>query len=58
MSIYYQKNAEDVVTLTLDMHGRSANVINQEFGSALQDALEKLAAEDGLAGVIITSAKK
>lgn len=58
MAINYNKDDQNIVTLTLDMHGRSANVINAEFSEALNDALEKVAAEDDLAGVIITSAKK
>ncbi|HFQ94591.1 MAG TPA: 3-hydroxyacyl-CoA dehydrogenase [Anaerolineae bacterium] len=58
MSINYQKDEQNIVTLTLDVPGRSANVINAEFGAAFAAALERLAAEDELAGVIITSGKK
>ena len=58
---HYNKNSHNIVTLTLDMPGRSANVINSEFGRALAEALRQLAADKAagsLAGVIVTSAKK
>lgn len=58
MAIHFEKDAQNIVTLTMDMPNRSANVINQEFGEALAATLEKLKAEDDLAGVILTSAKK
>ncbi|MCP5096913.1 MAG: 3-hydroxyacyl-CoA dehydrogenase [Chloroflexi bacterium] len=58
MAINYQKDTQNIVTLTMDMPGRSANVINAEFGEALASALAKLQAETDLAGVIVTSAKK
>ncbi|MFQ5419829.1 MAG: 3-hydroxyacyl-CoA dehydrogenase NAD-binding domain-containing protein, partial [Anaerolineae bacterium] len=58
MTISYQKDSNKIVTLTMDMPGRSANVINAEFGAGLAEVLAKLQAEDELAGVILTSAKK
>jgi 3-hydroxyacyl-CoA dehydrogenase/enoyl-CoA hydratase/3-hydroxybutyryl-CoA epimerase len=58
MTFKYEKDEQNIVTLTLDMPGRSANVLNAEFGEGFQNALTKLAAEDELAGVIITSGKK
>ncbi len=58
MAIHYAKDEQHIVTLTLDQPGRSANVINAEFGVALAAALERLQAEADLAGVIVTSAKK
>lgn len=57
-AIRYEKDEQQIVTLTLDMPGRSANVINQAFGAALAAALARLQTEADLAGVIITSAKK
>ncbi|MHC4214883.1 MAG: 3-hydroxyacyl-CoA dehydrogenase NAD-binding domain-containing protein [Planctomycetota bacterium] len=47
-----------MVTVTIDMPDRAQNVINEDFGRGFQEVLEKIAAEDELAGVIITSAKK
>ena len=58
MAINYEKDEQNIVTLTLDLPGRNANVINAEFGEALANALAKLQAEEDLAGVVITSAKK
>jgi 3-hydroxyacyl-CoA dehydrogenase/enoyl-CoA hydratase/3-hydroxybutyryl-CoA epimerase len=58
MTFIYEKDAHNIVTLTLDMPGRSANVLNADFGKSFREALAKLIAEDELAGVIITSAKK
>lgn len=57
MAIDYSKDEQSIVTLTLDMPGRSANVINAEFAAALSGALDRLEKEEPLAGVIITSAK-
>ena len=54
----YEKDTQNIVTLTLDMPGRSANVLNAQFGDSFQEAVAKLAAEDKLTGVILTSAKK
>lgn len=58
MTFTYEKDAQHIVTLTLDMPGRSANVLNAEFGEGLRQALAKLTAESELAGVILTSGKK
>jgi 3-hydroxyacyl-CoA dehydrogenase/enoyl-CoA hydratase/3-hydroxybutyryl-CoA epimerase len=58
MAFKYEKDGQNIVTLTLDMPGRSANVLNAEFGDGFRAALAKLAAEEELAGVILTSAKK
>ncbi len=57
MAINYGKDEQNIVTLTLNMPGRSANVINTEFAQALNDALDRLEKEEPLAGAIITSAK-
>jgi 3-hydroxyacyl-CoA dehydrogenase/enoyl-CoA hydratase/3-hydroxybutyryl-CoA epimerase len=58
MAIHYAKDEQQIVTLTLDRPGRSANVIDAEFGVALATTLERLQAEPNLAGVIVSSAKK
>jgi 3-hydroxyacyl-CoA dehydrogenase / enoyl-CoA hydratase / 3-hydroxybutyryl-CoA epimerase len=58
MAIHYNKDAQGIVTLTMDLPDRSANVINAEFVDALAGAIGKLEAETDLTGVIITSAKK
>ncbi len=59
--IKYQKDTDNVVTLTLDMRGRAENVINHEIGSYFVPVLQQLKQEKAqgtLRGVIITSAKK
>ncbi len=59
--INYKKDTDNIVTLTLDMKGRAANVINHEFGSAFIPVIEHLKKEKArrsLRGVILTSAKK
>ena len=58
MSITTQKDPQNIVLLTIDMPGRSANVLNKTFYAAFDDVLDQLAADDALAGVIITSGKK
>ena len=59
-AIKYQKDQDNIVTLTLDSSGQSANTMNAEFRDSLKEVATQLKAEsqDGLAGVIITSAKK
>lgn len=59
--IKYKKTTENIVTITMDMDGRSANVINHEIGRAFVPCIEHLRKEkaaNALKGVIITSAKK
>ncbi|MBK7869844.1 MAG: enoyl-CoA hydratase/isomerase family protein [Saprospiraceae bacterium] len=59
--IKYQKDTDNIVTLTLDMSGRSHNVINHEIGDLFLPVLQHLKEEKSkgkLRGVILTSAKK
>ncbi len=58
MAISYEKDEKNIVTLTIDMPGRSVNVINQEWAEAFEQVLAGLESEEPLAGVILTSAKK
>jgi 3-hydroxyacyl-CoA dehydrogenase/enoyl-CoA hydratase/3-hydroxybutyryl-CoA epimerase len=57
MAFKYSKDENNIVTLTMDLEGRSANVINMAFGASFREALAKLQAETDLRGVILTSAK-
>ncbi|RYY78068.1 MAG: 3-hydroxyacyl-CoA dehydrogenase [Moraxellaceae bacterium] len=57
-AIKYQKDQDNIVTLTLDSSGQSANTMNGEFRDSLKEVATQLKAESDLAGVIITSAKK
>ena len=58
MSVFkYDKDADGIVTITMDMTG-PVNSMNEEYEQAMGETVAKLEAEDGLAGVVITSAKK
>ena len=57
-AIQYQKNAENIVILTLDSSGQSANTMNAEFRDSLNHVCQKLKVETDLKGVIFRSAKK
>ena len=58
-AIRYEKGQDQIVVLTIDMPGQSANTMNAQYGEAMAASVARLQAErDSLAGVIITSAKK
>lgn len=57
-AIKYEKNADNIVILTLDSSGQSANTMNAEFRESLQDVSQKLKIETDLKGIIFRSAKK
>ncbi|MFM8449283.1 MAG: 3-hydroxyacyl-CoA dehydrogenase NAD-binding domain-containing protein [Haliscomenobacter sp.] len=59
--IRYQKDTDNIVTLTLDMENRSENVINQKIWAAFVPVIQQLKLEKKqgrLRGVILTSGKK
>src|SRR4030088_3353165 len=58
-TIQWDKDADGIVTLTLDDPTGSANVMNEHYAQSMHNAVERLAAEkDSITGVVITSAKK
>jgi 3-hydroxyacyl-CoA dehydrogenase/enoyl-CoA hydratase/3-hydroxybutyryl-CoA epimerase len=58
-AIRYEKGPDNIVVLTIDMPGQSANTMNGVFREALDQTIARLDADQGdLAGVIVTSAKK
>ncbi|MDP9821405.1 3-hydroxyacyl-CoA dehydrogenase NAD-binding domain-containing protein [Nocardioides massiliensis] len=57
-AIRYEKDSDGIVTLVLDDPTASANTMNDLYRTSMDEVVAKLEAEDGLAGVIITSAKK
>src|SRR5271155_5123081 len=58
-TIHWDKDADGIVTLTLDDPTGSANVMNEHYTEAMHNAVERLVAEkDSIPGVVITSAKK
>lgn len=58
-AIRYEKGQDQIVVLTLDIPGQSANTMNAAYREAMAATLTRLEAEkDEIAGVVITSAKK
>lgn len=58
-TIQWDKDADGIVTLTLDDPTGSANVMNEHYRESMHNAVERLVAEkDSITGVVITSAKK
>lgn len=56
--INYSKDAQHIVTLTIDMPGLSVNTMNASFRSALAAAVAQLERDkDQISGVILTSGK-
>ena len=53
----YEKDANGVVTVTMDMDG-PVNSMSEAFLPALRETVEKLEAEGDLTGVVLASAKK
>lgn len=57
-AIRYEKDADNIVTLTMDMPGQSANTMNADFRAAILETAERLEKEiDSISGVIYASAK-
>jgi 3-hydroxyacyl-CoA dehydrogenase/enoyl-CoA hydratase/3-hydroxybutyryl-CoA epimerase len=57
--VRWAKDADGIVTVTLDDPARSANTMNDRFSEAFGECVDALVADrDGITGVIITSAKK
>ncbi|MDR3419500.1 MAG: 3-hydroxyacyl-CoA dehydrogenase NAD-binding domain-containing protein [Nevskia sp.] len=54
----FAQDADGIVTLTLDMPGRSMNVLNPELTGPFAEALKRIESDAGIKGVIITSGKK
>ena len=58
-TIQWDKDADGIVTLTMDDPTGSANVMNEHYTESMHKAVERLVAEkDSITGVVITSAKK
>ena len=53
----YDKDADDIVTVTMDMDG-PVNAMNADYRRLMGDTVDKLEAESDLRGVVIASAKK
>ncbi|MEU0557525.1 3-hydroxyacyl-CoA dehydrogenase NAD-binding domain-containing protein [Dactylosporangium sp. NPDC006015] len=58
-TIRWERGEDGIVLLTLDHPGRSANVMNDEFGESLVATVDRLERErDDITGVVLTSAKQ
>lgn len=58
-TIAWDKDADGIVTLTLDDPTGSANVMNEHYQESMHNAVQRLVAEaDSITGVVIASAKK
>ncbi|WP_180066822.1 3-hydroxyacyl-CoA dehydrogenase NAD-binding domain-containing protein [Acinetobacter sp. YH12129] len=57
-AIQFEKNADNIVILTLDSPNQSANTMNADFRTALAETVDKLQADENIAGIIFRSAKK
>ena len=58
-TIKWDKDADGIVTLTLDDPTGSANVMNEHYKESMHKAVERRVAEkDSVTGVVITSGKK
>ena len=58
MEFNYTKDKNNIVTLTMDMAEKSANLIDEDYFKSLLENIVKLENESDLKGVILTSAKK
>ena len=58
-TIQWDKDADGIVTLTLDDPTGSANVMNDHYRESMRNTVDRLEAEqDSITGVVLTSAKK
>ncbi|MEJ6536206.1 MAG: enoyl-CoA hydratase/isomerase family protein, partial [Mycobacterium sp.] len=58
-TIKWDKDADGIVTLTLDDPTGSANVMNEHYKDSMHRCVQRLVAEkDSISGVVITSGKK
>ncbi|MCB1733316.1 MAG: enoyl-CoA hydratase/isomerase family protein, partial [Halieaceae bacterium] len=53
----YEKDADGIVTVTMDMQGQNANTMNKRFEPGMRGICDRLEAEEGLTGVVFASAK-
>ncbi len=58
-AIRYEIDGDNIVTLTMDMPGQSANTMNAAYRAAMDETVERLLKEqEKIAGIVLTSAKK
>ncbi|MFL1455342.1 3-hydroxyacyl-CoA dehydrogenase NAD-binding domain-containing protein [Marinobacter sp. GN3S48] len=58
-AIHYDLVSDQILTLTIDMPGQSANTMNADFRQGLTETVAKVKEDlDSIRGIIVTSAKK
>lgn len=57
-AVQFNKDADGIVTLTLNLVSRTMNVLCEELTKPFAEAVQKIEADASVKGVIITSAKK
>ncbi|MDO6443583.1 3-hydroxyacyl-CoA dehydrogenase NAD-binding domain-containing protein [Marinobacter sp. 2_MG-2023] len=58
-AIRYELGSDQILTLTIDMPGQSANTMNKAFREALEKTVTKVKGDlENIRGIIVTSAKK
>ena len=57
-AVHTTVDADGIATLTLDMPGRSMNVLNEELTAPFGEAIARIEGDASIKGVIITSGKK
>ena len=58
-AVRYERDADGIVTLTMDDPSASANTMNEAYKDAMKAAVDRLHDEkDDITGVVLTSAKK
>lgn len=56
--IKYELDSDGIALLTIDVPGKSMNVMTQEFMEQLENLVPQLAEDDAVKGIVITSGKK
>lgn len=58
-AIHYELGSDQILTLTIDMPGQSANTMNAAFRESLGETVSKVQGDlDNIRGIIVASAKK
>lgn len=55
---FYEKDSQGIVTVTFDASDKSANTMTLAWLDGMFEVIERLKKEEGLAGVVLASAKK
>ena len=56
-TIKFEVDSDGIALMTIDLPGRSMNVINGQFMADLTELVDKVVSDDAIKGAVITSAK-